>query len=81
MLPASCAEELHRPQVRLDVSEVRRKDVDDVLVALALASWVPHGTIILTSGDDVKQFGSARKTDEWTEPLSGLAHRFRAAFT
>jgi hypothetical protein len=42
-------------QVCLDVCQVRRKDVDDVLVALALASWIPHGTIIVISGDDVKR--------------------------
>jgi len=42
-------------QVRFNVGNVWRKDVDDVLVALALATRVPHGTIIVISGDDVKR--------------------------
>jgi hypothetical protein len=67
-------------QVRLDVSEVRRKDVDNVLVALALASWIPHGTIIVISGDDVKRFWKCQKTDERIEPLGGLAPRSRAVW-
>jgi hypothetical protein len=37
-----------------DIRTVRREEVDDVLVALTFASWVPHGTIIVISGDDVK---------------------------
>lgn len=56
-------------QVCLDVCQVRWKDVDDVLVALALASWIPHGTIIVISGDDVKHFRRARKLAERTKNL------------
>jgi hypothetical protein len=67
-------------QVRLDIGGVGRKDVDDVLIALALASRIPHGTIIVISGDDVKRFWKCEKTDERTEPLSGLARRVRGPF-
>jgi hypothetical protein len=41
-------------QMRLDICEVGWKDVDDVLVAFALATWIPHETIIVIFGGDVK---------------------------
>jgi hypothetical protein len=41
-------------QVRLNVSGVWRKQIDDVLVGLPLAAGISHGTIIVISGDDVK---------------------------
>lgn len=43
-------------QMRLNVGGVGRKDVNDVLIAFPLPTWVPHGTIIVISGDDVKRF-------------------------
>ncbi len=46
-------------QVRFNIGSVWRKDVDDVLIALTFASRVPHGTIIVISGDDVKRFRCA----------------------
>jgi hypothetical protein len=38
----------------LDVRAMWRKDIDDVVIALSLPARVPHGTIIVISGDGVK---------------------------
>jgi hypothetical protein len=53
-------------QVRFNIGRVWRKDVDDVLIALTLAARIPHGTIIVIFGDDVKRFRRAKPTSGTT---------------
>jgi len=42
-------------QVGLDVNSMRRKNVDDVLIAATFSARIPHGPSIVTFGDAVKR--------------------------
>jgi hypothetical protein len=56
-------------QMGLNVCGMGRKDINDVLIALPLPTWIPHGTIIVISGDDVKSM-----TLLYEAPSPRLAH-------